>query len=78
MVIVLISVIGMIEMAVVGLTKLDHGIIRVPKGEVMLLMMFQMEHMLLAMLILLSEVMGLRMLELDYLLSLIDIGMKYL
>lgn len=41
-------------------------------------MMFQMEQMLLAMVILLSEVMGLQMLELDYLLSLIDIGMKYL
>ena len=52
--------------------------IRVPKGEVILLMMFQMEQMLLAMVILLSEVMGLQMLELDYLLSLIDIGMKYL
>lgn len=52
--------------------------IRVQKVEVIVLIMYQMEQMLLAMLILLPEVMWRQMLEPDCLLSLIDIDMKYL
>lgn len=50
--------------------------VRVPKVAVLVLIMFQMEHMLLEMLILLSEVMGHQMLDLHYLQRLIDVGMR--
>lgn len=48
------------------------------KGGSSVLIMFQMERLLLEMIVLLQEVMGHQMLELDYLQNLIGVGMKYL